>query len=140
MIKKTFLVTGGLGFIGSAIVKKLSSQKKYEVVVFDNLSRKNRIFNKIKNVKYIFGDIRKLEDVNKCFKNKIDAVVHLAYINGTSSFYKIPCDILEVGTKGIINLLDICLYPFFNLLSINFSVSLILNFLYCFLPFVFFLP
>jgi len=33
----------------------------------------------------------------------------LAYINGTSSFYKIPCDILEVGTKGIINLLDLCI-------------------------------
>jgi len=109
MKKKTYLVTGGLGFIGSAIVKKLTLNKDYNVIVFDNLSRKSRIFKKIKNVKYIFGDIRNQSDINKCFKKKIDGVIHLAYINGTSSFYKIPCDILEVGTKGIINLLDVCI-------------------------------
>jgi nucleoside-diphosphate-sugar epimerase len=107
MKKKIFLVTGGSGFIGSAIVNKLASQKNYEIIVFDNLSRKNRSFVKNKNIKYIFGDIRNLKHLNKCFKFNIDAIIHLAYINGTSSFYKIPCDILEVGTKGIINLLDL---------------------------------
>ena len=70
MKKKTYLVTGGFGFIGSAIVKKLSLQKNYEVIVFDNLSRKNRNFKKIKNVKYIFGDIRKMDNLKKCFKNR----------------------------------------------------------------------
>jgi len=109
MTRKTFLVTGGFGFIGSAIVNKLVSQKNYKIIVFDNLSRKSRNFKKVKNVKYIFGDIRKIDNLKKCFKNKIDGVIHLAYINGTSSFYKIPCDILEVGTKGIINLLDLCI-------------------------------
>lgn len=107
MKKKVFLVTGGSGFIGSAIVNKLTSQKNYKIIVFDNLSRKNRNFIKNKNVKYIFGDIRNLKHLKKCFNLNIDAIVHLAYINGTSSFYKIPCDILEVGTKGIINLLDL---------------------------------
>jgi len=107
MKKKIFLVTGGSGFIGSAIVNKLASQKNYKIIVFDNLSRKSRNFIKNKNVKYIFGDIRNLKHLNKCFNLNIDAIIHLAYINGTSSFYKIPCDILEVGTKGIINLLDL---------------------------------
>ena len=41
MQKKTYLITGGFGFIGSAIVNKLSTQKNYKIIVFDNLSRKN---------------------------------------------------------------------------------------------------
>lgn len=107
MQKKTYLITGGFGFIGSAIVNKLSTQKNYKIIVFDNLSRKNCKKKKNKNVKYIFGDIRNIKNLSKCFNYKIDGIIHLAYINGTSSFYKIPCDILEVGTKGIINLLDL---------------------------------
>ena len=37
MKKKTYLITGGFGFIGSAIVKKLSAKKNYKIIVFDNL-------------------------------------------------------------------------------------------------------
>ena len=38
MKNKTYLVTGGTGFIGSYIVKLLI-KKKYKVIVFDNNSR-----------------------------------------------------------------------------------------------------
>lgn len=42
-MKKKFLVTGGLGFIGSYLVDKIM-QLEHEVTVFDNLS-KGRIIN-----------------------------------------------------------------------------------------------
>ena len=58
-MKKKILVTGGAGFIGSAIVKYLVEQN-YQVVVFDNNSRGNskrlkKVWNKINFIK---GDIR----------------------------------------------------------------------------------
>ena len=48
MKKKTFLITGGTGFIGSNICKLLVS-KNYNVIIFDNNSRGN--IKKIKNLK-----------------------------------------------------------------------------------------
>ena len=39
---------------------------------------------------------------------KIDAVIHLAYINGTKYFYTRPTDILEIAVKGITNIIDAC--------------------------------
>ena len=48
MKNKTFLVTGGTGFIGSNIVKHLV-KKNFKVKVFDNNSRGN--INKIQSIK-----------------------------------------------------------------------------------------
>ena len=48
MKKKTFLVTGGTGFIGSNICELLI-RKKYNVKIFDNNSRGN--LGKIRNIK-----------------------------------------------------------------------------------------
>ena len=39
----------------------------------------------------------------------IDVVHHLAYVNGTANFYKMPERVLEIAVKGIINVLDGCL-------------------------------
>ncbi len=105
---KNILVTGGTGFIGSAISNHLI-KKKYKVTIFDNNSR-----GKIKNIynlrkaKFIFGDIKKYKDVEKACKN-IDTVIHLAAVNGTKYFYEKPCEVLDVASKGIINIIDCCI-------------------------------
>ena len=39
---------------------------------------------------------------------KIDAIIHLAYINGTKYFYSKPHLVLDVAIKGLINLFDVC--------------------------------
>ena len=104
-MNKKFLVTGGTGFIGSNISNMLA-EKGYKVIVFDNNKRGkiNRLKNK--NIKFIAGDIRDKKDLSKAFKG-INAVIHLAYINGTKYFYSEPDLVLDVATKGLINIFDI---------------------------------
>ena len=103
---KNFLVTGGAGFIGSSLVKSLvhSSNK---ITVFDNLERgKIDRLNLIKNeVEIINGDIRDFNEVEKAAKGS-DIIYHLAAVNGTENFYKYPKKVLEVGLKGILNVMD----------------------------------
>lgn len=108
-MNKKFLITGGTGFIGSNIANMLVS-KGYDVVIFDNNHRGKikRIDKKHKNIKVIQGDIRSLKDLSKAFKN-INAVIHLAYINGTKYFYSKPDLVLDVAVKGLINVFDLCL-------------------------------
>ena len=107
--KKTFLVTGGTGFIGSNICQLLI-KKNYKVRVFDNNSRGSiRKINSIKNkIKFIKGDIRNKELLNKAMKNT-DAVIHLAYVNGTKYFYSNPVLILDIAVRGILNVIEGCL-------------------------------
>jgi len=108
-MRKNFLVTGGSGIIGFNIVKSLI--KTHNVTILDNNSRGSyKKFLQIKNnkIKIINGDIRNFNTVYKSLKN-IDAVVHLAYINGTEFFYTKPTEILEVATKGLINIIDGCI-------------------------------
>ena len=109
MKKKTFLVTGGTGFIGSNICKLLL-KKNYNVKIFDNNFRgsSSKIVNIKKKVKFIRGDVRNIKSLNKAMK-QTDAVIHLAYINGTKYFYTKPVLTLDIAMKGIINVIDLCI-------------------------------
>ncbi len=109
MKKKTFLVTGGTGFIGSNISKLLVNENYY-VKIFDNNSRGS--FKKISEFKdkisFIKGDIRNKKSLSRAIKNT-DAVVHLAYVNGTKFFYSKPVTILDIAVKGMINVIECCI-------------------------------
>ena len=109
MNKKTFLVTGGTGFIGSNICKLLL-RKNYVVKIFDNNFRGSldKIEDIKQKVKFIKGDIRNIKSLNRAMK-KTDAVIHLAYINGTKYFYTKPILTLDIAMKGIINIIDSCI-------------------------------
>ena len=109
MKNKTFLVTGGTGFIGSNICKLLI-KKKYRVKIFDNNLRGdlNNIKKIKKKIKFIKGDIRNSDALIRASRNT-DAVIHLAYINGTKYFYTKPVLVLDVAVKGIINVIEACM-------------------------------
>ncbi len=105
---KTYLVTGGTGFIGSNICNMLLKEG-FNVNIFDNNFRGKfkRIDTKNKkNFKFFKGDIRNKKELLKSF-NSVDAVIHLAYVNGTKFFYKNPTLVLDVAIKGLMNVIDL---------------------------------
>ena len=106
---KKILVTGGTGFIGSALVIRLVHEG-YRVRVLDNQSRgrARRIANVIDDVEVVEGDVRDAETVDRAAKG-VDSVAHLAFVNGTEFFYSQPELVLDVGVRGMINVLDACL-------------------------------
>ena len=108
IIKQNILITGGSGFIGSAIAKYLV-QEKHKVIVYDNNSRgKIRRLKEVKNkIKFIKGDIRNKKKLLS-IKGKIDTVIHLAYVNGTKFFYKKSYEILDIAVNGLVNILEFC--------------------------------
>jgi nucleoside-diphosphate-sugar epimerase len=103
---KSILITGGSGFLGSALVKKCL-HAGWNVRVLDDNSRGNlrRLQAVIKDIEFIDGDIRNSETVNAATRG-VDTVAHLAFINGTEFFYSKPQLVLEVGVKGALNTLD----------------------------------
>ena len=62
----------------------------------------------LNSFKFIRGDIRSKKNLSSAFRN-IDAVIHLAYVNGTKFFYSKPELVLDVATKGLINVFDLCI-------------------------------
>lgn len=108
MKNKKYLITGGTGFIGSSLVKRLVKDG-YGVRVLDNDIRgaKDRLKDIIEKIDLIKADLRDAEATQKACRG-VDSVIHLAYINGTEYFYKMPELVLDVGVKGMINVIEGC--------------------------------
>jgi nucleoside-diphosphate-sugar epimerase len=109
MTAKRYLVTGGTGFIGSALVLRLL-ERGHGVRVLDNNSRgtERRLGKLADHVELTIGDIRSADVVERAVRG-VDAVHHLAFVNGTENFYKHPDVVLEVGAKGMVNVVDACI-------------------------------
>ncbi len=83
MIKK-ILITGGAGYVGSALTDELI-EKGYDVTVIDLLIYGENVFKNYKKVKLIKGDIRDQNLLKKIIPGQ-DAVIHLACISNDPSF------------------------------------------------------
>jgi len=111
--KKTFLVTGGAGFIGSHLSERLISNG-HRVVCFDNLSTGklgNIYFMQDKNPDFIFvkGDANNFQDLETVFKNnRFDGIFHYAAVVGVKKTIENPESVLD-DIQGIKNVLRLAL-------------------------------
>jgi dTDP-glucose 4,6-dehydratase/UDP-glucose 4-epimerase len=105
---RRYLVTGGTGFLGAALVTRLV-RAGHRVRVLDNnlRGRPRRLAGVADDVEMLTADIRDAAAVRRAAQ-RIDGVVHLAAVNGTELFYKHPELVLDVGVRGVLNVVDAC--------------------------------
>lgn len=102
------LVTGGAGFIGSAIVPTLE-KSGHEIYVIDNLSFGSREFIDVPDNRFFRIDIRDGLNVNEVFK-AIDPeiVIHLAAIHFIPYCNEHPFEAADINIRGTMNILEAC--------------------------------
>ncbi len=99
MLKKTAVITGGAGFLGSHLCDKFLSED-IKVVCIDNLLTGN-----LRNIEHLFGDERFSfikHDVTNYIHvpGKIDYVLHFASPASPIDYLKLPIQTLKVGSLG----------------------------------------
>lgn len=112
---KTYLITGGAGFIGSTLTDRLLNEGNKVIVIdnfcdyYDPLIKENNIKDYLNNSNYKLyrGDIRDKDILNKIFiENKIDVIVHLAAMAGVRPSIENPLLYQDVNGMGTQNILE----------------------------------
>ena len=110
--KLTILVTGGAGFIGSALVRHIISNTTHKIVNVDKLTYSGNLesLESVKeNENYIFEhvDICESNELERIFKkNKPDIVIHLAAESHVDRSIDGPLEFIQTNVLGTYFLLE----------------------------------
>ncbi len=109
MMKRTAVVSGAAGFIGSHLVDLLL-QEGFSVVGLDNLrtGKKENLDDALKNKNFEFVEVDiRSKDLLKIIRGPVDAVFHLAAISSVKFSIENPEEVIDVNVNGTRNMLDL---------------------------------
>lgn len=100
------IVTGGAGFIGSAVIKELQRQQ-VEVMVIDDLSFGNRDFLSLPDAQFQQFDILDAQRLNQAVKDFApDWIIHLAAVHFIPWCNQHPYRAADINIHGTMRVLD----------------------------------
>ena len=109
-IKRKILVTGGAGFIGSAVAEKLAENPENYVVIVDNFLTGSPVKipqNDLGNLRFIKCDVNNFQDISSVFyAYTFDYVFHYAAVVGVKRTLNHPVMVLHDlhGLENVLNL------------------------------------
>ena len=110
---KSILVTGGAGFIGSHVIRRLvGNYSNTKIVNLDLLTYAGNLDNLVDisdspNYKFIHGDINNFDFLQELFKSHdFDSVIHLAAESHVDNSIKDPFSFAKTNIQGTLNLLE----------------------------------
>jgi UDP-glucose 4-epimerase len=101
-MKKTFLVTGGAGFIGSHLCEKLAQDKNNKVYSIDNYST-GSVDNHVENVEYIVGST---VDIDSLISFTPEFIYHLGEYSRVEQSFEDINEVWKSNKEGIFAILE----------------------------------
>lgn len=108
---KNICVTGGLGSIGSEIVRGLLKFNPNKVVVIDNRETEmfySKMYSPSQIIKYEVADVKDYDSIEHVFRN-IDIVFHCAAMKHVPICEDVPLEAIATNVIGTKNVIDACI-------------------------------